>query len=321
MASPFLHYIKEFMFTRHYAKRTIDTYLYWIKFYIIFNGKQHPSDLGDRDVENFLSYLANQKSLAVKSQKTALNAIHFLYKHIIKKPISLNLQFSKSRKQQKLPTVLTRQEITLLIHSLDPEYSLPIKLMYGSGLRVSELLKLRVQDIDFDYLSILVWYSKGGKHRRTTLAAELIPELRSQICTVTGYFKKDIANPSFSGVWMPFSLSKKYPAAPKQLGWQFLFPSKTLSSDPADGKIRRHHLNETTLRRVIKRAGNEAGINKTISCHTLRHSFATHLLESGVDIRTVQEQLGHSDIRTTQIYTHVLNQGANGVISPLSKLS
>ncbi|NGN99422.1 integron integrase [Grimontia sp. S25] len=320
MKSPFLQSVCEFMYSRHYSKRTVDTYIYWIKMFIIYNNKKHPADMGDKEVELFLTYLANERKLAVKSQATALNAVVFLYRQYIKKPLGESLSFNRSKVSPKLPVVLTKDETIRLFQHLPPNLSLPIKLMYGSGLRVTEMLRLRVQDIDFDYYAVFVWQGKGNKNRKVTLAKELVPLIRNQISIVDKYFEKDISNPSFSGVWLPNALAKKYPAASKQLGWQFLFPSSKLSVDPSSSLIRRHHIDETTIRRAIKRAAREAQISKAVSCHTLRHSFATHLLEAGADIRTVQEQLGHSDIRTTQIYTHVLNNGASGVISPLSRL-
>lgn len=203
---------------------------------------------------------------------------------------------------------------------MEPRYKLQTQILYGSGLRVAELLRLRVQDIDFDYFSLTIWNGKGGKHRRVTLAKELVPALQQQISVVESYHKQDLTNGDYAGVWLPDALSRKYPVAPRELGWHFLFPSNVLSKDPANGCIRRHHIDAATLRRAIQRGASRACITKHVSCHTLRHSFATHLLEAGVDIRTVQEQLGHSDVKTTQIYTHVLQQGANGVISPLSRL-
>lgn len=320
MASPFLEYIADFMRTRRYARRTIDTYLYWIKFYILHNKKRHPNALGDQEVEQFLSFLSNQRNVAVKTQATALNALSFLYKHIIQRPLSLQLNFNKARVAQKLPVVLTRAEIQQLLLVIDPKYKLLAQLLYGSGLRLMEAVRLRVQDIDFDYLSVMVWQGKGNKNRRVTLAAELVPVLHIQTHHVEQYFQADFHNPQYAGVWLPYALARKYPAAPKDIGWQYLFPSGQLSVDPESKLLRRHHIDETTVRRAVKLAARHAKIKKNVTCHTLRHSFATHLLESGADIRTVQEQLGHTDVKTTQIYTHVLKQGANGVKSPLSQL-
>lgn len=320
MASPFLDFVGERMMLQRYAKRTIETYLYWIKFFILFHKKQHPADLGDADVERFLSFLANDRQVAVKTQSTALNALVFLYRHILRRPLTIQLDFNKARTPQKLPVVLTRLEVQQLLFGIDPRYKLLAQLLYGSGLRLMEAVRLRVKDIDFDYLSVMVWQGKGNKNRRVTLAPELIPALRAQIKKVDEYFQADLLNPDYAGVWLPFALARKFPAAPKSLAWQYLFPSYQLSRDPESNLIRRHHLDETTLRRAIKSAAYLAKIQKNVTCHTLRHSFATHLLEAGVDIRTVQEQLGHSDVKTTQIYTHVLQRGGNAVKSPLSLL-
>lgn len=320
MGSLFLTYVKEQMWTMRYAKRTTQSYLYWIKAYINFCNKRHPSDCHDQEVELFLNYLTNQLNLAPKTQALALNSVSFLYKSILKKPLSLDLNFNKSSNQPKLPEVLTTEEVKKLLNSLNSNYMLPCQLMYGSGLRLMEAMRLRVQDIDFDYLSLQIWHGKGGKHRRVTLAKELIEPLKQQIEAVKLHFNQDLKNADYQGVWLPYALSRKHPFAAKELGWHYLFPSARLSVDPETSFIRRHHINETSLRKTVKMAAKQANINKRVTCHTLRHSFATHLLQRGADIRTVQEQLGHTDLRTTQIYTHVLEHGANGVRSPLSDL-
>ncbi|WP_301003757.1 integron integrase [Arsukibacterium sp.] len=262
MASPFLEYIADFMRTRRYARRTIDTYLYWIKFFILHNKKQHPNALGDLEVEQFLSFLSNQRNVAVKTQATALNALSFLYKHIIQRPLSLQLNFNKARVAQKLPVVLTRAEIQQLLLVIDPKYKLIAQLLYGSGLRLMEAVRLRVQDIDFDYLSVMVWQGKGNKNRRVTLAAELVPVLHIQIHQIEQYFQADFQNPQYAGVWLPFALARKYPAAPSEIGWQYLFPSGQLSVDPESKLLRRHHIDETTVRRAIKLAARQAKIKK-----------------------------------------------------------
>lgn len=320
MSSLFLAHITDKMRVKRYAKRTIDTYVYWIKAYINYNNKQHPIHCHNVEVENFLTYLACVLNVAPKTQAVALNALVFLYLHILDKPLTLELNFNKSTVSPKLPTVLTHEETSLLLKSVKPPYGLHCKLMYGSGLRLMEVVKLRIQDIDFDFNAICVWNGKGGKHRRVTLAKELVKPLKNQIALAAAYFEKDIENEKFSGVWLPHALERKYPNAPKQLMWQFLFPSKRLSVDPETGEIRRHHIHSTALRKAVTQASNSINIAKHVTCHTLRHSFATHLLQRGADIRTVQEQLGHSDLRTTQIYTHVIECGANGVTSPLSDL-
>lgn len=320
MSSVFLAHIKEQMWSSRYAKRSIETYLYWIKAYINFIGKKHPSECHDVEVEQFLSYLSNTLNIAPKTQALALNAVCYLYKHILKTPLSLALHFNKARVNPKLPTVLTPAEIKLLFKYIDPKHLLVCQLMYGSGLRLMEAVRLRLQDIDFNFYCIEIWHGKGGKHRRVTLAVELEEALKRQIDLAKSYYHLDIQSERYHGVYLPFALSRKYPNAPFELNWHYLFPSNRLSIDPEVNKLRRHHINETLLRKSIKHATELAQIDKHVTCHTLRHSFATHLLQRGADIRTIQEQLGHTDIRTTQIYTHVIERGASGVQSPLSNL-
>jgi len=320
MKSVFLTYVKEQMWTKRYAKRTIESYLYWIKGYINFNRHKHPAKCHDLEVELFLTYLTTKLNVAPKTQALALNALVFLYREIIKIPLTLNLNFNKSKTQPKLPVVLTMNETATLLNKIRSSHALPCKLMYGSGLRLMETVSLRVQDIDFDYLSVMVWHGKGGKHRRVTLAKELVVPLKQQIAATNLLYQQDIRNAYYKGVWLPNALGRKYPSAAMDVAWHYLFPATRLSIDPESNKLRRHHINETGLRKFVKKAAIEANIDKQVNCHTLRHSFATHLLQRGAEIRTVQEQLGHSDIRTTQIYTHVIEHGANGVRSPLSDL-
>lgn len=320
MTSLFLAHIKELMWTQRYAKRTIESYLYWIKAFILFNNKNHPSKCHDREVEAFLSHLSNAMNVAPKTQALALNAVAYMYKNVLKNELTLELNFNKSHIQQKLPVVLTQQEVSVLLPQINANYRLVCQLMYGSGLRLMEAVRLRVQDIDFDHFTVRVWQGKGAKNRCVTLAKELVKQLKMQISSVELLFQCDNENPAYQGVYLPFALSRKYPYARKELGWHYLFPSKKLSIDPEVNALRRHHINETSIRKVVKQAAKAANITKNVTCHTLRHSFATHLLQRGADIRTVQEQLGHSDLRTTQIYTHVIEHGANGVRSPLSDI-
>ena len=320
MNSPFLSVISEQMRVRRYAKRTIETYCYWVKAFINFTDKKHPSQCHNAEVESFLSYLANQRLVAPKTQALALNALVFLYREILENPLTLELNFNRTNIQPKLPVVLTQSEIAALLNNLPSSVALPCKLLYGSGLRLMEAVRLRVQDIDFDYLSIQIWHAKGGKHRRVTLAKELIEPLKNQIASTKLVYEQDIKNQEYKGVWLPYALARRYPNASKEFNWHYIFPSIQLSADPESNKIRRHHINETGLQKAIKITSKKLAFKKNVTCHTLRHSFATHLLQRGADIRTVQEQLGHSDLRTTQIYTHVLEHGANGVRSPLSDL-
>ncbi len=318
--SPFLNHIAEFMLTKQYSLRTVDTYLKWISSYIHFHDKRHPASMGDNEVVEYLDYFVLKRNVSPKTQATALNALSFLYKQIIKQDLCPNLTFIRSKRQSKLPIVMTPEEVKRLMSFLSKRYYLISGLMYGSGLRVMEAVQLRVQDIDFDYKCIRIWNGKGNKHRVVTLATELIPLLRNQIAQADEYLKLDSQNERYAGVWMPNALARKYPSANKSIAWQYLFPSYKLSADPETGEIRRHHFHQTGVRKAVKEAAKKAQITKPITPHTFRHSFATHLLQSGADIRTVQAQLGHSDVKTTQIYTHVLQQGANGVVSPLSKI-
>lgn len=319
--SPFLNAIADHMLVKQYSLRTVDTYLKWIASYIHFHKKRHPASMGDNEVVSYLDHIVLERNVSPKTQATALNSLVFLYKNIIQSPLSLDLTYIRSKRQQKLPVVMTVKEIELLMSYLSKRYYLIAGLMYGSGLRVMEAVQLRVQDIDFDYKCIRIWNGKGNKHRVVTLACELIPLLRNQIIQAEEYLQLDLKNEHYAGVWMPYALERKYPLENKSLAWQYIFPSNKLSGDPETGEIRRHHFHQTGVRKAIKKAAQAAKLTKTISPHTLRHSFATHLLQRGTDIRTIQTQLGHSDIKTTQIYTHILQQGANGVVSPFSQLN
>jgi len=276
--------------------------------------------MGDIEVEQFLNYLSLDRKVSPKTQTMALNALAFMYKNIIKKPISTELGFIKSHMARKLPIVLTEPEIKAFFSKVPPRYFLLTAIMYGSGLRLMEALRLRVQDIDFDYRCIRVWNGKGGKHRTVTLANELLASLRTQIQHVAEYLSVDLRNPDYAGVYLPHALRLKYQNANKELGWHYLFPSQKLSLDPEAHVWRRHHIDETALQRAVRNAAREAHIKKQVTPHTLRHSFATHLLARGADIRTVQDQLGHADLRTTQIYTHILQMGGNAVVSPFDNI-
>lgn len=308
------------MLVRNYSRRTIKTYIYWIGQFIRFNDKQHPSVLSSQHVEDFLTFLAVSRKVSSSTQSIALNSIIFLYQKFLELSIGDVSQFRRSKRQAKLPTVLTEFEVKALLEKCDPSYKLPIGILYGSGLRRIELVRLRIQDIDTDLKLIKVWNGKGYKHRLTTLAEELIPAIIHQTSRVNNFLLEDLENPHYAGVWMPDALSVKYKSANISLSWQYLFPASRLSIEPATRLLRRHHLDESMLNKKIKLAAKLAGITKTVSAHTLRHSFATHLLQSGCDIRTVQQQLGHADVKTTEIYTHILKQGADGVKSPLSRL-
>lgn len=319
-ASPFMRSIEEFMRVRRYSIRTIRSYLYWIRYYIVFHQKRHPEELSGPEVVRFLTFLAVERNVAAATQAIALNALVFLYDKVLEKPLGDLGAFRRSSRQRKLPEVLTREEMRALLATLRGPHRLMAALLYGSGLRRIELVRLRVRDVDVDHLQLRIWNGKGGKHRLTTLAPELVPFLRKQIERVARLLEDDRQQTGYAGVWMPDALARKYPSAPMEHGWQFLFPSSQLSLEPGTTHLRRHHFDESALNRLVRGAAFKAGLCKTVTSHTLRHSFATHLLQSGADIRTVQQQLGHADVKTTEIYTHVLNHGAHGVRSPLSGL-
>lgn len=319
-ASPFLNSVSDFMSVRRYSKRTIKSYLYWIRYFIVFHKKRHPHDMGAIEVEKFLTHLAVTRKVSISTQKIALNALAFLYNRVLEKPLGTLGEFNRANAPSKLPVVLTRDEIARLLRQTNGTSWLVASLLYGSGLRRSEVARLRVKDIDFDHHQLQIWHGKGYRHRLTTLAPELVPQLKIQVEGVRVHLLEDSRLPQFAGVWMPDALARKYHEATRTLGWQYLFPSRRLSVDPENGQLRRHHIDESNINRSLKRAATVCGIEKQVTSHTLRHSFATHLLESGADIRTVQEQLGHQDVKTTEIYTHVLKRGARGVRSPFSDL-
>lgn len=306
------------MLFRRYSKRTIKAYLIWIADYVRFHQYQHPKSMGDHEVEAYLTHLAVKRNLSASTQASALNALVFLYEKYFNTPINKELGFVRSHRDKKLPVVLTFEEANRLLAHVAPAQFLPVALLYGSGLRLMECVRLRVKDIDFDFRCVRVWNGKGGKHRVTTVSDSLLPALKTQVEKVSQVLRQDQQVTEYEGVWMPHQLAKKFPTESKSLGWQYLFPAKKLSIDPESGCCRRHHIDEKQLQRAIRQATTAAGIdNKHVTPHTLRHSFATHLLLRGADIRTVQDQLGHTDVKTTQIYTHVLQRGGNSVISPL----
>ena len=296
---------------------TEKTYIYWIKAFILYHNKRHPKDMGAREVEGFLSYLAVQRNASPSTQGTALNALVFLYKQFLSVELG-ELDFRRSRRQRRIPVVFSDREAKAVINALSGVYRLMAQLMYGCGLRVSECLCLRLKDIDFDAHCIVVREGKGKKDRRTVLPTSLCGGLKQQIQQVSLLHQQDSLK-GFGEVYMPYALAKKYPSEARGLAWQFLFPSHNIAIDPRDGKLKRHHLHSRTIQRQVKGAIRSAAILKHANCHTFRHSFATQLLSCGYDIRTIQELLGHADVTTTEIYTHVLNRGGLGVRSPLDK--
>lgn len=316
--SPFLTQIRETMRMRGYSIRTEKTYIGWIKHYIRYHGRQHPAKLNAEHVKMFLSYLANSRNVAINTQKTALNALAFLYNQILMQPFG-DLDFKYAQQGRRIPIVLSPSEVATILEKLNDRDRLIFSILYGSGLRITECLRLRVQDIDFDKGALIVKNGKGNKDRTTILSYSLIPEIKSQIEKSIEIQKKD--NATHIGPSLPHMLGKKYPNAFRKPAWMFLFPSTTICKHPYTGITCRHHLHDTVPRKALSKAVNQSQIfNKKISCHTFRHSFATELLRNGRDIRTVQELLGHKDVATTQIYTHVLGQHFAGTTSPIELL-
>lgn len=311
-----LDQVRELLRIRHYSIRTEQAYLQWIRRFILFHGKRHPTELGAEEVTAFLSHLAIKRNVAASTQNQALNAILFLYREVIRIRLPWLDDVQRAKKPQRLPVVLTRDEVRGLLAQLQGTTWLMAALIYGSGLRLLECLRLRVKDIDFDYRQLVIRDAKGQKDRITLLSVNLIQPLREHLVRVRTLHENDLQE-GFGCVYLPHALAEKYPSAERQWSWQYVFPSRRRSTDPRSGAQRRHHAPEDALQRAIKNAVRGAHIIKPASVHTLRHSFATHLLESGYDIRTVQELLGHADVKTTMIYTHVLNRGGRGVVSPI----
>ena len=301
---------------RHYSIRTEEAYLQWIRRFIVFHGKRHPRELGREGVEAFLTHLAVDGKVAAATQNQALNALVFLYREVLGQDIGLLQDVVRAQRRVKVPTVLSTDEVKAVLERIEGVTALMAGLLYGSGLRLMECVRLRVKDVDFEYRQITIRDGKGQKDRVTVLPASLIEPLRVHLSRVKKLHEADLAD-GFGEVYLPYALARKYPNANREWGWQYVFPSSKRSVDPRSGAVRRHHVAETVLQRAVKHAVRAAGLTKPASCHTLRHSFATHLLANGADIRTVQELLGHQDVSTTMIYTHVLKQGGLGVRSPL----
>jgi integron integrase len=304
---------------RHYSLRTEDTYLHWIKRFIAFHEKRHPSELGEQEVGQFLSALALEHRVSAATQNQALNALVFLYRHVLKRDVGQIENIVRAKQAQRLPVVLRKHEVKALLDALEGVHWLMGHLLYGAGLRLMECLRLRVKDIDFSANQITVREGKGNKDRITMLPSVVKAPLAAHLVRVRALHQRDLAR-GFGSVYLPNALHRKYPHAPKEWGWQWVFPARQISVDPRSGEKRRHHLQEGVLQHAVRAAARHAGIIKPVGCHTLRHSFATHLLEDGYDIRTIQELLGHKDVSTTMIYTHVLNRGGKGVQSPSDRL-
>ncbi|CAA0125401.1 Tyrosine recombinase XerD [BD1-7 clade bacterium] len=297
------------------AWATEQTYITWILRFIRFHQYKHPSEMGNADIESYLNWLGNRCHVSPNTQATALNAIMFLFKQFLKREIE-NLQFSRARSKTKIPVVFSESEAKKVIRELNGDYKLMSQLMYGCGFRISECIRLRIKDIDFEMNQIYIHDGKGSKDRNTMLPESIEPFLKDQIEAVRRLHRQDLED-GLGEVYMPHALARKYPKGATALKWQYLFPSINRSKDPRDGKTKRHHVHQNTVQKAVKRAVNAADINKRASCHTFRHSFATRLLERGHDIRTIQQLLGHSSVETTEIYTHVVKRGGLGVISPI----
>ena len=304
----------------HYSKRTEDAYADWATKFILFHGKRHPREMGTAEVAAYLTYLAVERKLAASTQNQAFSAILFLYQQVLEIKLE-RVEFLRARRPERLPVVLAMEEVRALLDGMTGTHRVLAELLYGSGLRILECCRLRVKDVDFARHQILIRDGKGEKDRVVPLPQRLVTKLRAQLAEVRRVHARDLAA-GHGRVWLPYAYAEKWPGADRELGWQYLFPSSRLCVDPRadDGVLRRHHLHENGLQKEVKKAVIGCGFTKKVSCHTFRHSFATHLLEAGSDIRTVQELLGHADVSTTMIYTHVLARGPGGVISPLDRL-
>jgi integron integrase len=301
---------------RHFSIRTEQAYVNWIRRFILFHQKRHPRDMGEAEIRTFISHLAVEGEISASTQTVALSALLFLYRDVLKKELPYVSNIERAQKPKRLPLVFTRDETKRILATLEGAHWLVVGLLYGAGLRVMECLRLRVKDVDFTYGQITVRDGKGEKDRVTMLPVGLREPLEHYLQKVKLLHKDDL-KAGLGEVFLPYALARKYPQAPKEWGWQYVFPASTRSIDPRSGKQRRHHLSDDVIQKAVKKAIRGAGILKNGSCHTFRHSFATHFLENGYDIRTVQELLGHKDVRTTMIYTHVLNRGGRGVQSPM----
>jgi integron integrase len=302
--------------TRHYSYRTEKQYVAWARRFILFHNRRHPRDMGGPEVEEFLSHLATHRRVSAATQSQALAALLFLYKHVLAIDLPWLSQVTRARRPKKLPVVLTRAQVRSILSQLDDPYWTIVSLLYGSGLRLLEALRLRVKDVDLGHRRILVRDGKGAKDRVTLLPEAIVISMEARLHQLR--LSHELAKTrGFGGVELPFALERKYPTAHLDFGWQYLFPAQSPSRNPRSGAWRRHHVHEQSVQRVVRGAVRAARIDLPASCHTFRHCFATHMLESGADIRTVQELMGHSSVKTTQIYTHVLNRGGIAARSPL----
>lgn len=315
--SPFMNTVREAMRRKGFAYATEKSYCYWVRYFIRFHKMQHPQTMAEPEVEIFLSYLANQKNVAPRTQNQAFYALVFLYREVLKKPLE-GVDAARSSKEPAIPVVLSTAEVQCILSLMKDPYRLMVLLAYGAGLRKMEILRLRIKDIDTERLTITVRQGKGFKDRISVLPQAAVEPIKVMI-NRTGRLHALDVDEGFPNVAMPFALAKKYPQEVSSLHWQFVFSANSRSIDKRSGEERRHHIYPSTFERALRAAVRQSGILKRVTCHTFRHTFATQLLESGYDIRTVQELLGHSDVKTTQIYTHVIKRGGHGVISPADK--
>jgi len=311
-----LEQVRDAIRLRNYSLRTEQAYTTWVRRYILFHHKKHPSQLGREAVESFLTDLAVHHRVSASTQNQALSALLFLYREVLRKDLDFPINSVRAKRPERIPTVLTREEVQSVLPSLKGTHWLMANILYGSGLRLMECVRLRVKDLDFGQHQIVVRDGKGLKDRITILPDALVDPLKRHLRHVKLIHEDDLAA-GYGGVFLPNALEVEYPNAHREWIWQYVFPGPALSKDPRSGTTRRHHLDPSSLQKAAKRAARTSDVTKRVTCHTFRHSFATHLLENGYDIRTVQELLGHRDVKTTMIYTHVLNRGPLGVRSPL----
>ncbi len=313
-----LDQVRHVLQLKHMSYRTEEAYVQWMKRFIVFHHKRHPSTMGAAEIRAFLTHLAVDSKVAASTQNVALQALLFLYRQVLKQPLAEVEDFERAKAPGRIPSVLTQEEVAQVLGQLHGTPRLMASLLYGAGLRLMECVRLRVKDLDFPSAQITVHDGKGAHDRVTVLPQTLIEPLQRQLATTRARHEEDLAE-GYGEVYLPYAFDRKDPGAATSWAWQYVFPASQRSLDPRAGKERRHHVSESVLQKAVKQAIRRAGIAKRGSCHTLRHSFATHLLEEGSDIRTVQELLGHKDVTTTMIYTHVLQRGGRGVRSPLDR--
>jgi integron integrase len=312
--------VRQVLRYHHYAYRTEKSYCNWIVQYIKFHGAaRHPRYMGKREVEAFLSYLAEKRNVSASTQQQALNAIIFLYRSVLDKPVEGLIEPIRAKRRRRLPVVMSQNEVQRVLSYMSGIHLLMARLLYGSGMRLMECIRLRVKDLDLERSSIYIHAAKGGKDRITIFPASIKSDMRNHLDKVKKLHDEDLSS-GYGETYIPEALARKYSSAAKEFRWQYVFPAKKLSSDPRTEVVRRHHVMESGLQKAIKKAVDRAGLTKRVSCHTFRHSFATHLLENGVNIRVVQELMGHADVKTTEIYTHVMEKDLTAVNSPLDSL-